>query len=193
MIRRRAPGSIFYVVGPSGAGKDTVINLARRQCPPEAALTFAHRYITRPPDSSGENHIFLTEQEFERRENYGCFALTWQANGLRYGIGVEVDAWLQKGLNVVVSGSREHVAALRRRYPSARLIRITAPEHVLRVRLLGRGREPIDEVERRLERARLYDVERSSVDLDLVNDADPETTAGYLLHHMLESSIARLF
>ena len=82
------PGRLFYVVGASGAGKDTLIAYARNALPVANAVVFAHRYITRPAHVGGENHIALSDAEFSVRETNGLFAMSWESNGLRYGIGV---------------------------------------------------------------------------------------------------------
>src|SRR5262249_30542502 len=101
-------GPLVYVMGPSGAGKDSVLNRARALLASDAPVVFADRYITRPAEAGGENHIALSAEEFDLRRTHGLFAFDWQAHGNRYGIGCEIHAWRQSGLTVVVSGSREH-------------------------------------------------------------------------------------
>jgi ribose 1,5-bisphosphokinase len=64
-----------------------------------ARVMFPHRYITRPV-GDGENHIALTHDEFLARMTNGLFSLHWESHELRYGIGIEVDAWLSRGLPV---------------------------------------------------------------------------------------------
>ncbi len=53
-------GRLFYVVGASGAGKDSLIEYARNALGSRDAVVFAHRYITRPPTARGENHVALS-------------------------------------------------------------------------------------------------------------------------------------
>ena len=101
-------GPLVYVMGPSGAGKDSVLDRARGMLSVETPVAFAHRYITRPADVGGENHVALSRAEFALRRAHGLFAFHWQAHGNDYGIGREIDAWRAAGLTVVVSGSREH-------------------------------------------------------------------------------------
>ncbi|HEY3597757.1 MAG TPA: phosphonate metabolism protein/1,5-bisphosphokinase (PRPP-forming) PhnN, partial [Paraburkholderia sp.] len=83
-------GRLIYVMGPSGAGKDTLLHFARDHVA-GAPVVFAHRYITRST-GSGENHIALSIDEFEARSALGLFALEWSSHALRYGIGIELDA-----------------------------------------------------------------------------------------------------
>ena len=56
-----ASGILFFVVGPSGAGKDALIEGARHLAD---RFCFARRVITRPAGSPGENHEALDEAAF---------------------------------------------------------------------------------------------------------------------------------
>lgn len=143
-------GRLIYVMGPSGAGKDSLLGFARNRLTGEPIL-FAHRYITRP-SGNGEQHIALTDEEFEARSALGLFALEWSSHGLRYGIGVELDAWLGRGCTVVVNGSREHLSQALMRYPAADVVHVDAAPHVLEARLGARARESAEQVAARLAR-----------------------------------------
>ena len=67
-------GPLVYVMGPSGAGKDSVMGRARALLPADAPVVFAHRYITRPAETGGENHVALSAAEFALRRTHGLFA-----------------------------------------------------------------------------------------------------------------------
>lgn len=56
------PGQLYYVIGPSGSGKDSIISALREQFVKD--LVVAHRYITRAADAGGENHVELSDDEF---------------------------------------------------------------------------------------------------------------------------------
>jgi ribose 1,5-bisphosphokinase len=88
--------------------------------------------------------------------------LHWRANGLDYGIPVQIDEWLDLGRNVLVNGSREHLAEARRRYPTLLAILLTVKSEVLRHRLVRRGRENSAEIEARLQRNDLFLASASS-------------------------------
>jgi ribose 1,5-bisphosphokinase len=133
---------LVLVVGPSGAGKDTLLNAARESFRRDARVGFARRVITRPVDPGGEDHEPVTETEFAARE----FALSWAAHGLRYGI-VTVD----NAPVVVANVSRGVIAEAATRWP-VRVVEVTAPAEVLAERLRARGRESADDVARRLNR-----------------------------------------
>lgn len=165
-----ARGRLYYVVGPSGAGKDTLLDYARARLAEHAAVVFAHRYITRPPQAGGENHVALSAAEFARRERAGAFALRWDSHGCRYGIGVEIDHWLAQGLDVVVNGSRAYLAQARARYPDMAVVWIHAPPEVLRRRLERRGRESGAARALRLARAEAYAPPAGIPVVEIVND-----------------------
>lgn len=148
-----AEGTLFYVIGPSGGGKDSLMRYARERLAGDPGVVFAHRYITRPVELHGENHIALTETEFEVRLHVGLFAMHWTSHGLRYGIGREIHLWLDKGCNVVMNGSREYLPEARRRYPALHAVMVIVSPEVLAARLRARGRETEEEIAGRLERA----------------------------------------
>jgi ribose 1,5-bisphosphokinase len=150
---------LFYVVGASGAGKDSLLNYARSQLQLDTSVVFAHRYITRLHNAGGENHVALTEAEFASRMGRGCFAMQWYSHQTWYGIGVEIDQWLSKGLNVVVNGSRAYLDEAARNYPELTPVLITAEFELLRRRLQNRGRESIEQIEQRLQSALRLDQE----------------------------------
>lgn len=148
-------GQLYYVMGPSGAGKDSVLAWVRLHGVSNDVLC-AHRYITRPADAGGENHVALSEEEFRLRAKRGLFALTWQAHGLRYGIGREIQHWLGLGAQVLVNGSRDAYAQARERFPALRPVVITASHETIAARLAARGRESAVEIAERLARRDAY-------------------------------------
>lgn len=143
---------IVYLMGASGAGKDSLLRYVRERAAGLGVL-FAHRYVTRPAGAGGENHVALSEEEFALREARGLFALSWRSNGLCYGIGLELDGWLGAGLNVVLNGSREHLPAARGKYPQLVPVLVRADAGSIRERLARRGREDPAALEARMAKA----------------------------------------
>jgi len=143
---------LVYVMGPSGSGKDSLLRALRDRLGPRDRVVIAHRYITRESDGH-EASVPLSEEEFARRAALGCFALQWHSHGLRYGVGIEIDDWMARGLTVVVNGSREHLGVAHARYPSLRAVNVTVGSEVLARRLHERGREDASAVMARLARA----------------------------------------
>ncbi|MFS2225013.1 ribose 1,5-bisphosphokinase [Pantoea sp. B65] len=143
---------LIWLMGASGSGKDSLLNALREQ-PPEGVMV-AHRYITRPADAGGENHIALSEVEFLRRRGKGLFAIDWQAHQQHYALGIEIDLWLAQGIDVVVNGSRLHLSAARQRYAAQLLpVCLQVSPALLASRLRQRGRENEAEIALRLQRA----------------------------------------
>lgn len=171
---------LIYVMGPSGAGKDSLLMELRRHAAPGERLLVAHRYITRPADAGGENHIAVSKDEFAQRLQAGLFALSWDSHGYRYGIGIEIDRWLGLGFDVAVNGSRAYLDRARQRYPSLLGIVIEVSPAVLRQRMGQRGRESVAEIDLRMARGRDYaDLEGPGV-VRLDNDGSIADTARHL-------------
>ena len=148
-------GRLIWLMGPSGSGKDSLLSALWQREHPQ--LLVAHRYITRAANAGSENHIALSEQEFFTRAGQNLLALSWHANGYYYGIGIEIDLWLHAGFDVLVNGSRAHLAQARARYASALLpVCLQVSPEVLRSRLQSRGRESEKEIAQRLARAARY-------------------------------------
>ncbi|EPF20403.1 Ribose 1,5-bisphosphate phosphokinase PhnN [Cedecea davisae] len=146
---------LIWLMGPSGSGKDSLLSALRQQ--EHERLLVAHRYITRAADAGCENHVALSAKEFDQRQQQGLFALSWQAHHQSYGVGVEMDIWLEAGFDVVVNGSRQHLQQARERYAEALVpICLQVSTDVLRYRLEQRGRENAEQIEQRLQRAALY-------------------------------------
>jgi ribose 1,5-bisphosphokinase len=78
---------MIAVVGPSGAGKDSLINLARVHYRGDARIGFVQRVITRPADGATEDHIPAAPEDFEVLARNGRFAVTWGAQRLSRGFG----------------------------------------------------------------------------------------------------------
>lgn len=142
-------GTLFYVMGPSGVGKDTILNAAKKQLE-TSPVAFAHRYITRPSKVDGENHIELSREEFQKRLQADSFAMNWESHGCQYGIGVEILHWMEQGMSVVVNGSRAHLPKVQELFPNMQPILITAPDDVLAMRLKKRGREDSAAIAKRI-------------------------------------------
>lgn len=143
-------GTLFYLMGPSGVGKDTVLHMLRTRLEKHPVIV-AHRYITRPPSATGENHVALSHKEFHRFLLANSFALHWHSHNTNYGIGIEINNWLTQGLSVVINGSRAYLPQAREIYPELQPVLITAPEKVIAERLYKRNRESEAEIIERLQ------------------------------------------
>ncbi len=166
---------LVYLIGPSGAGKDTVLRWLSSHQPQALRLHVARRTITRPAGDAHESHEAVTPAEFVRLLRTGAFALHWEANGLRYGIRRGELLALDGGSSVIINGSRAALYEARRRYPELFVVQITAGIELLRQRLLMRGREQPEVIESRLSRTALLPM--VSVDAVIHNEGTPQQAA----------------
>ncbi|RMD61857.1 MAG: phosphonate metabolism protein/1,5-bisphosphokinase (PRPP-forming) PhnN [Alphaproteobacteria bacterium] len=179
-------GCLSLVVGPSGAGKDTLIRGARTALAGDGTFVFPPREVTRPVAPDCEEHVSIAEAEFRARRAAGAYALSWRAHGLGYGIPRRIEHDLDRGRTVVVNVSRTVIAEARRRYPRVRVIHVTAPPALLAARLRGRGRECDLAVAARLARAEEITVTGADV-VTLVNDGPPERAVQQFIHLLCQA------
>ncbi|MER9593524.1 phosphonate metabolism protein/1,5-bisphosphokinase (PRPP-forming) PhnN [Mesorhizobium sp. M0244] len=181
-------GVLVAVVGPSGAGKDTVIGYARTVFADESRLEFVRRVITRPSDAATEDHDTLADAAFVEAEADGAFAISWEAHGLRYGIPAEVDWSVSNGRVAVANVSRAIIPALRERYANLAVVEITATPEILAERLALRGRESRGEVLARL--ARSANVALSGPGVTSIDNSGPREAAGERFAEVLRKAMA---
>ena len=160
-------GYLILVVGPSGAGKDSLIAGAQKATSNLKHIKFVRRYITRPADTGGEDHISLSEDRFDAMVRDQAFCLHWQAHGLRYGISRDIVDEVDAGRSVIANVSRTIIDEARGVFPYVGVLNVTAPAAIIAGRLSARGRESAGEIARRLDRT--VPVIGSEV-VDLVND-----------------------
>jgi len=158
------------VVGPSGAGKDSLLAHARALLRDDPQVRFVRRYITRPGDAGGEEHEPLSNDEFARRRASGYFALHWESHGMGYGIGQQINDWLTQGCMVVYNGSRAHLPIARLAYPQLRAIAVTARPETLAQRLDQRRRESASDIAERIRQQPLLPADLPVIEVG--NDAD---------------------
>jgi ribose 1,5-bisphosphokinase len=158
------PGKLVLIVGPSGAGKDTLLGLAKAACADDPAIVFPRRVITRQASASEDNEevsIGTFEEALSRDE----YAMHWDAHGHRYALPRAIDNEIYAGNSVVANVSRTIIAAVRRVYADVTVILITAPPNVLAERLAMRNRGSDGRIEQRLSRT----VDEAAPDITIVN------------------------
>lgn len=165
---------IFAIVGPSGAGKDTLIQGALASRPD---LRLVRRVITRPTEAGGEDFDGVTPDAFAARKARGDFALTWEAHGLSYGI--PIDQVTGPG-DVIFNGSRAALPVAVRVFPGLRVILVTAPDIILAARLAARGRETATDIRDRLSRAS-FAMPKGIAFQTVINDASLQIGVARLL------------
>lgn len=145
-------GIMVVVVGPSGAGKDSLINIARAHYADDPRVRFVRRVITRPADGATEDHVPATVDAFEVQKSQGRFAVFWGAHGLFYGIPSGTRGELEAGRVLIANGSRAAIGAFVSAYPNVAVVEVTARPDIIAGRLAARGRESAQEIEKRLAR-----------------------------------------
>jgi ribose 1,5-bisphosphokinase len=164
------------VVGPSGAGKDTLLGLAKSACIEDYSIVFPRRVVTRASSSSEDNEE-LDFEAFQQALTRGDFAMYWEAHGHRYGLRRSMDDDIRAGHSVVVNASRTVIDASRRVYANVVVIAVSAPPEVLEDRLRMRARASDGRVDDRLGRA----IDAATPDITILNVGRPEDHARRLV------------
>lgn len=145
-------GAFIAVVGPSGAGKDSVMDYARAVLEKDPYIEFIRRIVTRPAQAGSEEHDTMSVEEFEQAQKEGAFSLIWRAHGLLYGLPADIDAKISAGKIIIANVSRRVLAQIEDKYEISAFINITAQPEILAKRLAMRGRETEEDIAKRLSR-----------------------------------------
>lgn len=156
---------LIYVIGPSGAGKDSVLGWLREHLPHSLPVHWARRTITRPLSAGGEAHEAIDTARFAHLQDQGEFVMAWEANGLRYGVRHTELAGLQRGHWVLVNGSRGHLHHVQQSHPGLQVVHITADPDTLRQRLTARQRETPEQIQQRVERAGAFAIPPGTIQI----------------------------
>ncbi len=177
-------GLWVFVCGPSGVGKDSVINWAAQQLASRREIVFSRRLVTRP-SFPGSDHEEVSRQQLARKLGSGGLVWCWEANGLHYGIEAHYAAQVNAGCVVVVNGSREHASGLHA-VAQVRVVHVVAEPGKLAARLEQRGREAPQEVARRLARNALFpDLQ---ADCTIVNEGALQDAGQALADYLVASA-----
>ena len=165
------PGRLILVVGPSGAGKDTLLGLARTCCVDDRNIVFQRRVVTREA-SAFEDNQQISREDFAQALKQGAYAMRWEAHGHCYGVPRAIDDEIRAGRTVIVNVSRTVIAAMRGTYADVIVVSITAPPQVLAERLAMRARGSDGRLEQRL--GRTVDDAAAAPDVTISNVSSAE-------------------
>lgn len=161
------PGRMIVVVGPSGAGKDSLIDAAKLRFGDHERVKFVRRTITRECDPDSEVHDSVEQAAFDQMQKDGQFAVHWEAHGLLYGIPLETLDQMDAGSVLIANGSRRALGLFQTAYAQLTIVNVTARPEVLAERLAARGREDASAIRNRLQREAGCEIEMSdAVDID---------------------------
>jgi ribose 1,5-bisphosphokinase len=175
---------LIYVVGPSGAGKDSLLNWLRGHLPSTDRIHWARRTIDRPPSTEGEVHESVSSEGFKQLLDTHQLAMHWSANAHQYGIRHSELSPHPLGSWIFVNGSRAHIPVAAMNFPELTVLHITAQPEVLHQRLLARGRESLEAIEQRLSRTPPLKVPATCQFLEFLNH-EPLETSGPKLQNAL--------
>jgi ribose 1,5-bisphosphokinase len=165
------PGRLVLVVGPSGAGKDTLLGLAKAACTEDPGIVFPRRVITRQASVSEDNEE-VSAGTFQEALSRGDFAMHWEAHDHCYALSRAIDDDIRAGRTVVANVSRTVISVMRGAYADVMVVLVTAPPNVLAERIALRARGSDGRLEQRLNRT----VEDASAvpDVTIVNVSSAE-------------------
>lgn len=166
-------GRLVLVVGPSGAGKDTILSGAKILLVGKRNLVFPRRFVTRLNVPSTEDHVSMSEAEFTTAVSENAFALWWGAHGNHYGIGRSIEGELAAGATVCINCSRAVIEEAVARFTQVHVVEITAPREILVARIVARGRESPEQAMLRVSR-QVPDYPTGVNVTRIVNDESPD-------------------
>ena len=181
---------VFVITGPSGVGKGTLIRTLLERVP---ELELSVSATTRKPrlgETHGVDYHFLDDAEFERRVAGDEFVEHAAYSGRRYGtLRSDLEQRMARGVPVVLEIEVQGARQVRDAMPEAHQIFIEPPsEEALRNRLIGRGTDSPEDVEKRLATAREEMAARKEFPHVVVNDRlDDAVTA---LEELVRSALA---
>jgi ribose 1,5-bisphosphokinase len=183
-LAKIGPGRLILVVGPSGAGKDTLIGLARVACAGDGSIVFPRRVVTREA-SHFEDNVQVSFAAYRQALARDEFAMHWQAHGHGYGLPRAIEDDIRAGGTVVANVSRTVVDAMRRAYENVSVVSITAPPEILTQRLAARARSSDGQLADRLNR--VVDAGDAAPDVTIVNVGSIEEHARELIEVIRDS------
>ena len=175
-------GKLILFSGPSGVGKDTLLDILLRKDPTlQKSISITTR-LKRENEHDGVDYYFITPDDFEAMLDSGDVLEFAKYGKNLYGTPKKpVDKWLSEGKTVILKIEVQGAAKIKKMYPLSTAIFIMPPSlEILEHRLCCRGTEDEDDLVRRLEIAR-GEIEKSrGYDYIVIND-DLESAADEVL------------
>ena len=178
-------GKLFFIVGNSGSGKDSLIWEVQKNLPKDLKpVKVPQRVITRPPSPDTEDFESATEKEFLELKKEDAFAFDWHIYDLYYGVRINILDWIKNGHPVLINVSRNILKEVRQKIPEMKIIFVKVPFEITAARIKARGRENEEKMKGRLERAKLNQ-DLPIADFVVDNSGDLEEAGKVLLNYIL--------
>ncbi|MGE3960939.1 MAG: guanylate kinase [Dehalococcoidia bacterium] len=170
------PPLVVVLTGPSGVGKDAVVNRAVERGEPVVRPATMTTRAPRDGEQEGVHHYFVTREQFLRQIEAGELLEHAEVYGNLYGVPRKsVRAALGTGNHVIVRVDVQGAESLRAILPDALFIALEPSDRsALAAHLAGRGSETPEQVQRRLaiaadeiDRARLFCTPLVNIEDDL--------------------------
>ena len=188
-------GWFVAIVGPSGAGKDTVINAVHEVLANNEDFLFTRRIITRQSGISRQNrqdenskklgnedNIEVSVAQFLKLLDQGAFSMHWFAHGIYYGLPADIENDVKQGKIVIANISRNSLGMAKKLFDHVFVVEINAPAKILKERLINRKRESKSDIAERLERANVpIQLPGGAAYCYIDNSGDVKIAAGKLL------------
>lgn len=148
-----SPGLLIVISGPSGVGKNTVINNLFNRKPGLKYSVSATTRTPRPNEIDGQHYFFLTETEFQKKIGNGEFLEWAKVYHHYYGTPKQyVHQLLESGQDLVMDIDVQGAIQVKHSLPEAVLIYLAPPSLTeLKKRLLGRNTDSETEIIKRLQ------------------------------------------
>ena len=173
IIKQKEKGLLIVVSGPSGAGKDTIINevIKRKNINAWISISMTSR-LPRGNEENGKEYFFVTKEEFEDNIKKGNFLEYAEYNGNYYGTPkYKIDEYLNKGIDVILIIEIQGALQIKELIPEALFIFIMPPSmDELKNRLIARGTDSNEKIISRFKTAYQEINEVTKYNYVVVND-----------------------
>ncbi len=179
IIKQKEKGLLVVVSGPSGAGKDTIVNelMKKKETKAWVSISMTSRE-PRGSEENGKDYFFVTKEEFEENIKKGNFLEYATYNDNYYGTPKhKIDEYLNKGIDVILIIEIQGALQIKDLIPEALFIFIMPPSmEELKKRLVNRGTDKPEKIINRFKRAYEEINEVTKYNYVVVNDKVKKAT-----------------
>ncbi len=164
---------LIVISGPSGVGKATISKALLQKCPCINYSISATTRKPRPEESNGVDYWFMDRKEFQRKIKQDFFVEWAIVHGNYYGTPVSsIRSMMDQGQHVLLEIDVQGALRVKKIFQEQCLLFFILPPSFeeLKIRLMKRASETLEEIERRLDTARLELLQQDEYDYTIIND-----------------------